>query len=244
MTIRLSDFDALSFDCYGTLIDWEQGIWEATAAWRTRTGVSIERDALLEAHGALESAAEAANPAMRYPDILRLVMNGIGQRFGSAVTPDEAARFGASVIDWPAFADSPDALRRLAERYRLIILSNVDRESFAASNVRLGVRFDAVLTAQDIGSYKPDARNFAALLAGAAALGVEKGRLLHVAQSLYHDHVPAKAIDLSTVWIDLSTVWIDRRHDAAGPGATPEPPTFVNPDVIFPSMAALADAVG
>ncbi|MEO7118953.1 MAG: haloacid dehalogenase type II [Candidatus Limnocylindrales bacterium] len=235
MTIRLSDFDALSFDCYGTLIDWEQGIWAATAEWRTRTGVSIERDALLEAHGALESAAEAANPSMRYPDILGLVMAGLGQRFGSPATADESTRFGASVPDWPAFPDSVDALRRLGERYRLIILSNVDRDSFVASNARLGVTFDAILTAQDIGSYKPDPRNFVALLAGASTLGVREGSLLHVAQSLYHDHVPAKSAG-------LATVWIDRRHDSAGPGATPEPPTFVSPDLIFESMAAFADA--
>ena len=138
--------------------------------------------------------------------------------------------------DWPAFPDSPPALAALSTRYQLIVLSNVDRDSFAASNRRLGVTFASVLTAQDIGSYKPAPRNFDALLAEAARLGIGEGRLLHVAQSLFHDHVPAKRAG-------LRTVWINRRHDRLGWGATPAPPADVVPDWEFPSLQALADAV-
>jgi putative hydrolase of the HAD superfamily len=139
------------------------------------------------------------------------------------------------VPDWPAFDDSPAALAALGRRFKLIILSNVDRASFAGSNRRLGVRFDSVLTAQDIGSYKPSAQNFDALLAEAGRLGVTEDKLLHAAQSLFHDHVPAKRAG-------LATVWINRRQGRPGWGATPAPPAEITPDWEFPSMAAFAAA--
>ena len=159
-----------------------------------------------------------------------------GTALGVTVSDDDAAALGGSVGDWPAFPDSAEALARLKRRYRLIILSNVDRAGFAASNRRLGVDFDAILTAQDIGSYKPNPANFDALLSRIDELGVPRDRLLHVAQSLFHDHVPAKAKG-------LPTVWINRRRDEAGWGATPAPAATVQPDTEFPSMAAFADAV-
>src|SRR6202040_32847 len=111
-------------------------------------------------------------------------------------------RLATSVADWPAFPDSPGALAALSSRYKLIILSNVDRRSFAGSNARLGVTFDAIVTAEDVGSYKPSLRNFEALLQTVRRLGVGDGRLLHVAQSLFHDHVPAQSLGLRTAWID------------------------------------------
>ena len=123
----------------------------------------------------------------------------------------------------------------MSTRFKLIILSNVDRASFARSKARLGVSFTSVLTAQDIGSYKPSPRNFDALAGEARRLGVGDGKLLHVAQSLFHDHVPAKRAG-------LPTVWINRRHDRPGWGATPAPPVSVTPDWEFPSMAAFAAA--
>jgi putative hydrolase of the HAD superfamily len=141
-----------------------------------------------------------------------------------------------SVPDRPAFPDSPNALAALGERFKLIILSNVDRASFAGSQARLRVEFTSVLTAEDIGSYKPSRRNFDVLAAGAERLGVARGGLLHVAQSLFHDHVPAKRAG-------LPTVWINRRHDHPGWGATPAPSAEVTPDGEFPSIAAFARAV-
>src|SRR4029077_6964767 len=168
--------------------------------------------------------------------ILADSMRSLGAALGIPVSDAEANAFATSVPDWPAFPDSADALARLGRRYKLIILSNVDRVSFAGSNRRLQATFASVLTAQDIGSYKPAPRNFQALLAEAARLGISKGKLLHVAQSLFHDHVPAKAAG-------LPTVWIDRRHGKAGSGATPEPETALTPDWTFSSMAAFADAV-
>jgi 2-haloacid dehalogenase len=234
--VGLTDFDALSFDCYGTLIDWEAGIAAVLSRWASSLGVGIDEEALLAAYARHEAAAEAGHPRDLYPAILARSMRGLGSELGAEVSEDDAQALARSVPDWPAFADSRDALRELGKRYKLIILSNVDRDSFAGSNRRLGVTFTSILTAQDIGSYKPSPRNFEALAAEASRLGVGQGRLLHVAQSLFHDHVPAKKAG-------LPTVWVNRRRDRPGWGATPAPPADVIPDWEFPSMAAFADAV-
>ena len=232
----LSDFDALSFDCYGTLIDWEAGLSAVLRPWADSHGLGVTDEQLLTAFSTEEARAEAEHPTDLYPQILARAMRDVGARLGAPVSDEEAATLGASVPDWPAFADSAPALERLSLRYQLVILSNVDRASFAGSNERLGVAFTSVLTAQDIGSYKPSPRNFEALLRERERLGVREGRLLHVAQSLFHDHVPAKAFG-------LPTVWIDRRHADPGWGATPDPGAGVTPDWTFTSMAAFADAV-
>ena len=234
--MKLTDFDALSFDCYGTLIDWETGLAVVLGGWARARGLQLDDEALLAAYSTHEARAEAEYPGVSYPAILAGSMRELGRQFGTEVTDDDASRLAGSVPDWPAFPDSPPALAGLSTRYQLIVLSNVDRDSFAASNRRLGVTFASVLTAQDIGSYKPASRNFDALLAEAARLGIGEGRLLHVAQSLFHDHVPAKRAG-------LRTVWINRRHDRLGWGATPAPPADVAPDWEFPSLQALADSV-
>ena len=234
--MRLREFEALSFDCYGTLIDWEAGIVAVLRPWAAAHGAEVSDEQLLAAYSAHEARAEEEHPAALYPQVLARSMRGLGEELGIPVSDVEAQALARSVPDWPAFPDSAEALARLSRRYRLVILSNVDRESFAASNRRLGVTFTSILTAQDIGSYKPSPLAFAALTDEIARLGVPGDRHLHVAQSLFHDHVPAKAAG-------LPTVWIDRRHDRAGWGATPEPPAGVTPDWTFPSMAAFADAV-
>lgn len=232
----LADFDALSFDCYGTLIDWEAGIAPVLARWAGSVGISLDEEALLAAYSGHEAAAEAEYPRELYPAILARSMRNLGAEMGAPVTEQDEQALAGSVPDWPAFTDSSDALSALGEQYKLIILSNVDRSSFAGSSRRLGVRFTSVLTAQDIGSYKPSPRNFEALAAEASRLGIGKGRLLHVAQSLFHDHVPARKAG-------LPTVWINRRHGRPGQGATPAPRAAVVPDWEFPSMAAFAEAV-
>ena len=234
--MELTDFEALSFDCYGTLIDWEAGLLAVLGPWARARGLELTGEELLTAYAQAESAAEAEHPADPYPEILARGMRLLGGNLGAEVTADDAARLARSVPDWPAFPDSHDALAALGKRFKLIILSNVDRASFAASNARLGVGFTSVITAQDVGSYKPSPRNFEALASGAARLGIRPGGLLHVAQSLFHDHVPAKRAG-------LPTVWIHRRHDRGGWGATPQPPAPVTPDWEFPSMAAFAAAV-
>jgi 2-haloalkanoic acid dehalogenase type II len=233
-TPQFGDFEALSFDCYGTLIDWESGIAAVLREWARRHGLDLDDEALLSAYAAREAGAERDHPGELYPLILARAFRALGDQLGAPISDDDAATLGASVPDWPAFDDSRAALAALAERFKLIILSNVDRESFAGSNRRLGVEFTAIITAQDVGSYKPSGRNFEALLAEAARLGVGEGGLLHVAQSLFHDHVTAKEFG-------LPTVWINRRHDRPGHGATPEA-AAVTPDWEFPSMAQFAAA--
>jgi 2-haloalkanoic acid dehalogenase type II len=229
-------FEALSFDCYGTLIDWEAGIASVLDRWAATRGCSVDGESLLVSYASHEARAEEDYATAPYPEILARSMRGLGDELGVEVTDEDAHALAVSVPDWPAFPDSSAALRSLGERYKLIILSNVDRDSFRASNAKLDVEFTSVLTAQDIGSYKPDARNFDALKAEARRHGVAEGRLLHVAQSLFHDHLPAQRAG-------LPTVWINRRHDRPGWGATPEPPAPVTPDWEFPSMAAFAAAV-
>jgi len=234
--VDLTEFDALSFDCYGTLIDWETGIMAVLDPIARRDNPSLTDEALLGAFAKAEGEVEAANPAMLYSDVLKESLRRVGAALAFDVTEADTEAFGNSVGNWPAFPDSAEALQRLKQRYKLIILSNVHRDGFAGSNKRLQVEFDAILTAQDIGSYKPSAANFNALLAETQELGVLRGRLLHVAQSLFHDHIPAKRVG-------LPTVWINRRHDQGGWGATPDPGVAVIPYLEFPSMAALADAV-
>jgi 2-haloacid dehalogenase len=233
--MELTDFAALSFDCYGTLIDWEAGLTAVLVPWARQRGLRLGGEELLAGYAAAEAAAEADHPADSYPDILARSMRLLGAALGAEVTAADAARLAGSVPDWPAFPDSAAALAALGARFKLIILSNVDRASFAGSAPRLGASFTSVITAQDVGSYKPDPRNFDALTREAARLGIRPTELLHVAQSLFHDHVPAQRAG-------LRTVWIHRRHDRGGWGATPRPPVPVTPDWEFPSMAAFAAA--
>jgi 2-haloacid dehalogenase len=234
--MEFTDFEALSFDCYGTLIDWEAGLLAVLGPWARSRRLPLTDEQLLTAYAEVEAALEAAYPARAYPELLARGMRILGGNLGASVTEHDAAALARSVPDWPAFPDSPGALAALGERFKLIILSNVDRASFAGSNARLGVEFTSIITAQDVGSYKPSPRNFAALTAEMVRLGIRPGALLHVAQSLYHDHLPAKRAG-------LPTVWINRRHDRGGWGATPEPLRPVTPNWEFPSMAAFAAAV-
>lgn len=234
--MKLSDFNVLTFDCYGTLVDWEKGILAALAGWRQRAGIAAGDDDLLAAFAETESPVQAEKPTMRYSDVLAEVLRRLGRRFGAAASEDEARAFGASIGDWPPFPDTPGALGYLKRHYKLVILSNVDRTSFARSNARLGVAFDAVYTAEDIGSYKPDPRNFDYLIAGVQRdFGFDKPHILHVAQSLFHDHVPAKALG-------LATCWIDRRSGRSGSGATAPSPKDITPDFRFATLGAFADA--
>ena len=235
--MTFSGVTVLSFDCYGTLIDWESGILAALAPWRARTGVAGDDEALLAAFARHEGAQESETPALAYPRLLARVLERMGVELAAGATPEETRAFGASVGDWPAFADSAAALARLKQRYALAILSNVDRASFARSNARLGVAFDLVCTAEDIGSYKPAAANFNYLLARLGERGFAPENLLHVAQSLFHDHAPAQAMG-------LKTVWIDRRGGKAGGATAPVGAGEARPDHRFESLAALAAAVG
>jgi 2-haloacid dehalogenase len=233
--MKLTDFKALTFDCYGTLIDWETGLYAALQPLLHRGGVTLERDEVLAAFARHEAAQEAATPQMIYSELLAEVHRSLAREWNVSGAGMEAVAFGKSVPDWPAFADTEAALQYLQRYYKLVILSNVDRESFAGTNRRLGVAFDAICTAQDIGSYKPDPRNFAYLIKTMAGLGVLKRNILHTAQSLHHDHVPGQAAG-------LATVWIDRRHQLEGWGATVPPAGTPRYDFRFSSLAEMAAA--
>ncbi len=154
----------MSFDCYGTLIDWESGIWSALEPLRARVGVKPAREDALAAFARLESRQQEQTPGMAYPEVLAAVHGRLAAEWGVAANAAEDAAFGGSIGDWPAFPDTAEALEYLKQHFRLVVLSNVDRAGFAATQPWLGVAFDAVYTAQDIGSYKPDVRNFRYLL--------------------------------------------------------------------------------
>ena len=234
--LDLTRFKALSFDCYGTLIDWETGLLGVLAAWAREQDLDVSEEELLLAYADHEAAVERETPSALYPDVLATAFRRTGEKLGTPVSDEWAQRLGDSVPDWPAFPDSPDALARLARRYKLIILSNVHRAGFAGSNERLRGDFAAIITAEDVGAYKPAENHFRALDATLPNLGVDLGELLHVAQSLFHDHVPAKRQG-------LPSVWINRRHDRPGWGASPEPSEEWSFDLEFNSMADFADAV-
>src|SRR5262249_30484567 len=179
-----------SFDCYGTLIDWEAGLAAVLVPWARERGLSVGGEELLTGYAAAEAAVEADHPACLYPDILARSMRLLGDTLGAEVTDDDAGRLGASVPDWPASPDSPAALAALGRRFKLIILSNVDRASFAGSAARLGASFTSVITAQDVGSYKPDPRDFAALASEAARPGLPPGGPPHGAPGPVPDPRP------------------------------------------------------
>ena len=231
--MRLSDFKALSFDCYGTLIDWETGITSALRPLAERSGKSPEQ--LLEAYGPIEHDLEETHPGMRYSELLGKIHERLCDDFGVDRDEREAAAFGESVGDWPAFPDSAEALTYLKGQFQLVILSNVDRRSFVGSNHRLGVEFDFIFTAEDIGSYKPSLRNFEYMLERLGEAGIGKDGLLHVAQSLFHDHIPANRLQ-------IASAWIDRRHGKQGSGATVMPDPIPHYDFRFTSLGELAEA--
>jgi 2-haloacid dehalogenase len=233
--LDLTKYKALSFDCYGTLIDWEAGISAVLAPWAREQGLDRTDEDLLLAYADNEAAVERETPAARYPDVLAAAFRRTGEKLGHAVSDDWARRLGQSVPDWPAFPDSAGALARLAGHYKLIIVSNVHRDGFAGSNQRLHGDFAAVITAEDVGAYKPAENHFRALDAKVAELGLGRQDLLHVAQSLFHDHVPAKREG-------LPSVWINRRRGRPGWGATPAPAGEWSYDLELGSMADFADA--
>ncbi len=229
--MNFGHFKCLSFDCYGTLIDWETGISSALRPIMETHEVKASHDELLALYGKAETEIEAG-PYRTYREVLKAVLNKIGDVLGFIPSRDELESFSMSVMNWPAFPDSVQSLRALAIKYRLIILSNIDDDLFRYSRKLLGVKFDHVFTAQQIGSYKPSRRNFEYLIQHA---GVPKHKILYVAQSLFHDIAPAREMG-------FSTVWINRRQGLSGSGATP--PAEATPDLTVHDLRSLAVLTG
>jgi 2-haloacid dehalogenase len=221
------EVEILTFDCYGTLVDWEQGLADGLETILRPHGVEATRERLLARFAHYEERAEAGE-YITYRELLATVADSIAAEDGVTLSSRERGHLADSLPEWPVFTDTVPALEKLAGRYRLGILSNIDDDLFAATARRLVVRFDPVVTAQQIGSYKPAQRNFDVLL---ERVGVVPARLLHVAQSLFHDIAPASALG-------LRTVWVDRRRGQPG-GATPHGDAV--PDCRVASLAALAD---
>ena len=234
--LDLTRFEALSFDCYGTLIDWETGLLAVLRPWAGESAVDVSDERLLATFSSHEPQVEAEQPTALYPAVLAETFRRTGRSLGAEVDEVWAVRLSESVPDWPAFPDSRAALAALAEHYRLIILSNVHRAGFAGSNVHLRGDFAAIITAEDVGAYKPADNHFLALDRTLVDLGIERGALLHVAQGLFHDHVPAHRLG-------LPSIWINRGHDRQGWGASPEPSEDYSYALEFHSMADFAAAV-
>jgi 2-haloacid dehalogenase len=233
--MKLTDFKALTFDCYGTLIDWESGMIEALKPLTGKVSRALTRNEILETHARHESSQQVQTPARLYRDLLPIVYRRLAEEWGVPVGWDDCVAYGRSVKAWPAFADSAPALQYLKRHFKLVILSNVDNESFSGSNEKLQVDFDAIYTAEDIGSYKPSSRNFEYMLAKLKTLGIERRQILHTAESMFHDHGPANTHG-------LASCWIFRRHGQDGFGATMLPDEMPKYDFRFTSMADLVKA--
>ncbi len=233
--MKLSQFNTLTFDCYGTLIDWETGLFNAMQPLMKKVGKPFDKaDALLTFREA-EGPAQRQDPNMLYADLLAAVHREMAQQLGVSVSDQMHLDFARSIKDWPAFPDSVQALNYLKQHYKLVILSNVDNAGFSHSNRHLEVEFDAIYTAEDIGSYKPNRANFHYMLDKLSQRGISQSDILHTAQSLYHDMVPATELG-------FATCWIDRRAGQEGSGATPPVNQHVEVDWRFVSLADLAAA--
>jgi 2-haloalkanoic acid dehalogenase type II len=232
---KLTDFKLLSFDVYGTLIDWESGAVTALEPILKKSGKQdTDRKHILEVLHSIESRMEKENPTLKYSEVLAKVHPMLCKELGlQSPTEDENEKFGQSIGHWPGFPDIPSALQRLSKHYKLVVLSNVDNDSFKLGNNNglQGFKFDAVYTAQDIGSYKPDLKNFEYMLKRVKEeFGVEKHEVLQTAQSQYHDHHPAKDMGIKSSWIYRPGAIMGNRED----------PVF---NWNFDTLADMADAV-
>ena len=231
--MKLSDFQALTFDCYGTLIDWETGLLTAlrgliACAPRRRTREEVLRD-----YGLHEQEQEQFCPTMTYSQLLAVVYKRLAENWGAPAPWAECTNFASSLKMWEPFHDTVAALKYLKSHYKLYILSNVDNESFSYTARKLGVQFDGVMTAEDIGSYKPNRRNFEYMLGRLRSQGIEQDRILHVAQSLVHDHVPANELG-------IASCWINRQHGQIG--AVGEVAGRARYDFTFATLGEFAEA--
>jgi len=229
--LDFSQFSVLSFDCYGTMIDWESGIFSALRPVLKTHKKEISDAALLELYAELEFREEQEK-FQNYRDVLQAVMRGLGGRLGFKPTDAEVRSLPDSIANWRPFPDTVEALQRLKTRYRLAVISNIDDDLFALSAPKLRVKFDEVITAQQARCYKPGERIFRM---ARERIGGDPPQWLHVGQSVYHDVIPAKSLG-------LATVWVNRPSPRAGAGATKA--ATAKPDVEVPSLAALADLIG
>lgn len=233
--IDFDELDVLTFDCYGTLVDWERGILRALRPVLVSHGVSASDREVLERYAETEPAVQEGE-YRPYREVLEEVVRRIGGHYGFEPDEEEARVLVASVASWPPFSDTVSALRRLKSRYELGVISNVDVALFERTADSLQVPFDYVVTAEHARAYKPDPRPFELAV---EAMGTAPGRVLHVAQSLFHDIVPAKGLG-------FPCVWVNRRAGKEGSGATPDVDLSSDgrPDMVVPDLRSLASLMG
>ena len=218
-------FRAITFDCYGTLIDWETGLLGALRPVLRAHGNKFRDEQILALYAELEPAAQ--NPYRRYREVLQEVMRGFGKRLGFQVSEAEARSLPDSLQDWQPFPDTVDALQKLQTRFRLAIISNTDDDLFAGTAPHLQVKFDQVITAEQAGAYKPSLAPFRLAL---ERLGLQKEQVLHAGQSVYHDVVPARSVGLATVLV--------RRRGSGATRVLADKPDLEVPDL--QTLASLA----
>ena len=228
--IEFDDYRVLTFDCYGTLIDWETGIAQLIKPWLDSMDSSAPVDLVITCFALHQAKHQQVRPALLYPEVLIRTWRDIERTFGWPEDPDRARTFASSVADWPPFADTVESLRYLSSFYKLGILSNVDNSSLAGTLRRLEIPFDLTVTAEDVQSYKPALQHFSRAIETLLARGIAKDEILHVAQSKHHDVNPGRELG-------LTTVWVNRRHDRGGSGATLA--TEAEPHLVVKSLAEL-----
>ncbi|MBZ5665949.1 MAG: haloacid dehalogenase type II [Acidobacteriia bacterium] len=225
-----SRFTTISFDCYGTLIEWEAGILPVLRTVLANHGQRVSDGEILELYGEFEADAEGG-PYQRYREVLQSVVRAFADRFHFQASLAEIHSLHESVSAWPPFPDTVDALRELQKRYKLVVISNIDDDLFAETRKHLGVEFDGVITAEQARSYKPSLNNFQMAL---RTLALSPDRLLHVGQSIYHDVVPARSLGISTVWVN---------RKSARPGIGAVRASEGRPDLQVPDLASLVATV-
>jgi 2-haloacid dehalogenase len=233
--MRLADFDAVTFDVYGTLIDWEPSIIAFLNGWAERNGVQARGDDLLMAFDRARAEIQKIRPALLYPDVLRRCFERICGEFGVAVDAKARETFSRTPHDWPAYPDSGAGLKALQKRAKIGALSNIDNASLRSSCAKMGIVFDIVVTAERVGAYKPDWPHFRTALADLEALGIPRSRVLHVGQSLRADITPANKLGLTCIWVHRP----GRVLGLSGEGAAE-----ARPALEVPSLAALVEALG
>ena len=208
--LNFNKYDILTFDCYGTLIDWENGILTALKPVLVNHNINLNDDAILELYAKFESDIEKGE-FLIYKNVLGKIMERIGNKFEFDLSSSEKDCLVESLRNWKPFPDTSESLQLLKNKFKLAIISNIDDDLFAYSEKQIGVNFDYIITAEQVRSYKPALDNFEFAI---RKIGVSPDKILHVAQSIYHDIVPAKTVG-------LSTVWVNRRKGKKGFGATP-----------------------
>lgn len=228
--IDFGRFKALTFDCYGTLIDWDSGISDLVRPWLLEMRSAVPPDLVVSTFALMQARHQQVRPTLLYPDVLRRSWRDIEEQFGWDESPERAESFAHSVGSWKPFPDTVESLHYLSRSYKLGILSNVDNASISNTLELLGVRFSTVVTAEDVKSYKPGLPHFEEAIRRFAASGIQKSEILHVAQSKHHDMIPGRQFG-------LTTVWVNRRHGKKGTGATLA--ASAEPDLTVNSLAEL-----